>query len=75
MVFDTLILESKANSVDICIHINNKIVQYKYKDSVCVRAYVCVVYECRIECEHVSLCVCVCVCVRLRASVRTGQGD
>lgn len=38
---DTLILESKANSVDICIHINNKIVQYKYKDSVCV--FVCAV--------------------------------
>lgn len=35
MVSDTLISESKANSVDICIHINNKIVQYKYKDFVC----------------------------------------
>lgn len=40
MVFDTLISESKANSVDICVHINNKIVQYKYKDSVWM--YVCV---------------------------------
>lgn len=40
MVFDTLLSESKADSVDICIHINNKTVQYKYKDSVCV--YVCV---------------------------------
>lgn len=36
MVLDTLLSESKANSVDICIHINTKIVQYKYKDSVCV---------------------------------------
>lgn len=33
--FDVLISESKANSVDICIHIYNKIAQYKYKDSAC----------------------------------------
>lgn len=39
MVFDTLLSESKADSVDICIHINNKTVQYKYKDSVCVCVY------------------------------------
>lgn len=42
MIFDTLLLESKADSVDICSHINNKTVQYKYKDSVCVHVYVCV---------------------------------
>lgn len=42
MVFDTLISESKANSVDICIHINNKIVQYKYKDFVFKLVDVCV---------------------------------
>lgn len=35
MVCDTLLLESKADSVDICIYINNKTVQYKYKVSVC----------------------------------------
>lgn len=40
MGFHTLLSESKADSVDICIHINNKIVQYKYKDSVCVFVYV-----------------------------------
>lgn len=39
MVFDTLLSESKADSVDICIHINNKTVLYKYKDSVCVCVY------------------------------------
>lgn len=42
MVFDTLLLESKADSVNIYSHINNKTVQYKYKDSVCVCVDVCV---------------------------------
>lgn len=59
MIFDTLLLESKADSVDICSHINNKTVQYKYKNSVCVyTTHSCkwsvIIWGC--------LCVCVVVC-------------
>lgn len=63
MIFDTLLLESKADSVNICSHINNKTVQYKYKDSVCVCGRVCIqrtvvngafLYE--------GVCVVVCTC-------------
>lgn len=58
MVFDTLISESKANSVDICIHINNKIVQYKYKDSVCMFMCVSVCAQLLMVCEcKLGVCV------------------
>lgn len=65
--FDTLLSESKAESVDICIHINNKTVQYKYKDSVCV--YVCV-YSCK-WCEYRTR---VCVCVPVLGQDMAGKG-
>lgn len=61
-VFDTLLSESMADSVDIRCHINNKIVQYKYKDSacVCVCVHVCMVVNGMSN--SVSACVSVCSC-------------
>lgn len=56
MVFDTLLSESKADSVDICI--NNKTVQYKYKDSV----FVCVCCVCELIRACVLLCAFVSQC-------------
>lgn len=60
MIFDTLLFESKADSVDICSHINNKTVQYKYKDSVCVCVYDAQLLMAR---DYMRVCVCAVVCV------------
>lgn len=59
MIFDTLRLESKADSVDICTHINNKTVQYKYKNSACVCVYI--THSCK-WCVITWGCMCVVVC-------------
>lgn len=57
--FHTCSRSQKADSVDICIHINNKIVQYKYKDS-CVWDGMCVL---EMACVGIRvLCVFVCQC-------------
>lgn len=69
MVFDALLSESKADSVDICVHINNKIVQYKYKDSVCVCGCV-TVYECRLR-----VCVAVYACEPVLGQDRALRGE
>ena len=75
MVFDPLLLESKADSVDICIYINNKTVQYKYKDSVCVCVCVCVVVYTTNICKWCMSIVyeCVCVCCSVRVEPVLGQ--
>ena len=67
-LFDTLLSESKADSVDICRHINNKQYSINIKICVCVCVCVCVCTHSKwcMSIGRESVCVYVCVCCNVR---------